>query len=149
MHLPARDEMYAAAAGDGATKDGEAIAASARTRFKGATVLAARYQMRDENWPGGQPPLDRHFRSSLAWRFCLVAEGRFDTMVTFRDSFEWDIAAGALIAAEAGAVVTDGLGREMRLNSADGMQPGVIAAPASLHREIMRYRKPPKAAAAD
>jgi myo-inositol-1(or 4)-monophosphatase len=105
--------------------------------------------MREENWPGGQPPLDRHFRSSLAWRLCLVAEGRFDTMVTFRRSFEWDIAAGALIAVEAGAEVTDGQGRPMIFNSPDGMQDGVVAAPPLLHREIMRHRAPRGAAAAD
>jgi hypothetical protein len=28
---------------------------------------------------------------------CLVAQGRFDGMMTFRPSWEWDIAAGALI----------------------------------------------------
>jgi len=142
VHLPARCETFAAALGHGATKDGGAIRVSACETIEHATVLAARWQMRAENWPGGEPPLDRHFRSSLAWRFCLVAEGRFDTMITFRDSFEWDIAAGALIAAEAGATVTDGLGRDMAFNSQQGMQAGVVAAPPALHAQIMRYRMP-------
>jgi len=105
-------------------------------------VLAAKWQMRAANWPGGQPPLDRHFRPSLAWRLCLVAEGRFDTMLTLRDSFEWDIAAGTLIAAEAGARVTDGNGGPLAFNSPSGMQPGVIVAPPALHGQIMRYRAP-------
>ena len=120
VHLPARGETFAAAAGRGATCNSRPIHASSRDRIDGATVLAASVQMRAANWPGGNPPLDRHFRSSLAWRLCLVAKARFDTMVTFRRSFEWDIAAGALIAAEAGAVVTDGVGETMRFNSADG-----------------------------
>ena len=81
-------------------------------------MLTARKQMLPEHWPGGPPPMQRHFRSSLAWRMCLVAEGRFDAMLTFRRAFEWDIAAGALIAAEAGARVTDGHGAELRFNSA-------------------------------
>ena len=63
-------------------------------------------------------------------------------MVTFRRSYEWDIAAGALIAAEAGAEVTDGEGAEMVFNSPDGMQDGVIVAPSALHRALMAYRRP-------
>ena len=141
VHLPARGETYAAALGQGAVLDTRPIAGSGRQDIDGATVLAARVQMRPENWPGGQPPLERHFRSSLAWRFCLVAAGRFDCMVTFRDSFEWDVAAGALIATEAGVRVTDGQGHEMTFNRADGLQPGVIAAPEALHGQIMRHRR--------
>lgn len=147
VHLPARAETFAAARGHGATCNNAPIHASARNRIDGATVLAASVQMRSVHWPGGKPPLDRHFRSSLAWRLCLVAQGRFDSMVTFRRSFEWDIAAGALIAAEAGAVVTDGTGEAMRFNSADGMQAGVVAAPKGLHRQIMTCRQPQAATA--
>ena len=70
-------------------------------------MAALRPQMIEANWPGGIPPMARHHRSSLAWRMCLVAEGRFDTMLTFRKSYEWDLAAGALILSEAG--VTAGI----------------------------------------
>ncbi len=140
--LPARQELFSAALGAGATKNGDAIAVSTRRKLQEATLLAAKVQMRDANWPGGQPPVDRHFRSSLAWRLCLIAEGRFDCMVTFRSSFEWDIAAGALIAAEAGGCVTDGQGRSLIFNNPDHMQPGVVAAPEALHTALMRYRQP-------
>jgi myo-inositol-1(or 4)-monophosphatase len=40
----------------------------------------------------------------------LVAEGRFDAMLTFRDTWEWDIAAGAILIAEAGGTVSDAEG---------------------------------------
>ena len=140
VHLPARRETFSAARGHGARKNGEPLAASARDAIEEATVLTASWQMRAENWPGGVPPLTRHFRSSLAWRMCLVAEARFDTMLTFRRAYEWDIAAGSLIAAEAGAQVTDGHGQAMRFNSAEGLQAGVIAAPPDLHAQIMAHR---------
>jgi myo-inositol-1(or 4)-monophosphatase len=142
VHLPARGQTYSATSGRGAFRDGRPIAASRQLRVEKATVLTARKQMLPEHWPGGPPPLERHFRSSLAWRMCLVAEGRFDAMLTFRRAFEWDIAAGALIAAEAGARVTDGHGRGMRFNSPAGMQEGVIAAPEPLHSRIMAHRLP-------
>ena len=135
-------EMFAAALGHGTTKNGASVTASAQDQMDRATVLAARVQMQPQHWPGGVPPLDRHFRSSLAWRFCLVAEGRFDMMVTFRRSYEWDLAAGALIATEAGALVTDGDGADMLFNSAEAMQAGVVVAPPDLHRAVMTHRAP-------
>ena len=141
VHLPAREETFAAAAGQGVTKDGKPVEASRQHDPGQATVLTARKQLHPENWPGGVPPLTRHFRSSLAWRMCLVAEARFDCMLTFRRAFEWDIAAGALIAAEAGAQVTDGNGQPLIFNSAEGMQEGVIAAPPDLHGRLMGFRK--------
>lgn len=142
VHLPARGETYSATLGQGAFRNAKPIAASRRDEVAGATVLTARKQMLPEHWPGGTPPLERHFRSSLAWRMCLVAEGRFDSMLTFHRSWEWDIAAGALIAAEAGALVTDGTGGELHFNSPAAQQDGVVVAPLVLHRHIMAHRLP-------
>ena len=73
-------------------------------------MLTAAAQLDPALWPGGVPRVERHFRPSLAYRLCLVAEGRFDAMLTFRDTWEWDVAAGRLIAREAGAAVTDRAG---------------------------------------
>jgi myo-inositol-1(or 4)-monophosphatase len=84
----------------------------------------------------------RHFRPSLAWRLCLVGQGRFDIMVTLRAAYEWDIAAGSLIAAEAGATVTDGEGAALEFNRHPARAPGVIAAPEALHRALMARRCP-------
>ena len=142
IHLPARGETFAATLGKGATKNGERVAVTTARDLESSTILAARVQMTPERWPGGVPPLDRHFRSSLAWRLSLVAEGRFDCMATFRRSWEWDIAAGALIASEAGAVVTDGEGKKLRFNNPEPLTDGVIAAPLGLHGKIMAHRRP-------
>lgn len=142
IHLPARGETFAATLGHGTTKNGESVSVTSAEDLARSTILAARVQMLPERWPGGVPPLDRHFRSSLAWRLSLVAEGRFDCMATFRRSWEWDIAAGALIAAEAGAIVTDGDGAELRFNNPDAKTEGVVAAPRGLHPKLMAHRNP-------
>lgn len=141
IHLPARGETFAATLGQGATKNGEPVSVTAAEDLESSTILAASVQMLPERWPGGVPPLDRHFRSSLAWRLSLVAEGRFDCMATFRRSWEWDIAAGALIASEAGAVVTDGEGDELRFNNPEPMTEGIVAAPVGIHGKIMAHRR--------
>jgi myo-inositol-1(or 4)-monophosphatase len=141
MHLPARSETFAACLGGGATLDGHPIRASARTELTGAKALAASSQLRSEMWPGGPPAVERHFRPSLAWRLCLVGQGRFDAMITLRDAYEWDIAAGSLIATEAGALVTDATGAELGFNRHPARAPGVIAAPGAIHSALMSLRR--------
>ena len=141
MHLPARGETFAAALGQGATLNGAPIRASGRGMLEGAAALVTVTQLKDALWPGGPPPVKRHFRPSLVWRLCLVGQGRFDMMVTLRPAYEWDIAAGSLIAAEAGAVVTDGEGGALEFNRHPARAPGVIAAPEALHRALMARRR--------
>ena len=76
-------------------------------------MLTTKVEPAPEKWPGGVPEIERSFRASLAYRLCLAAEGRFDGMLTLRDAWEWDIAAGSLIAKRAGAVVTDAAGAQI------------------------------------
>lgn len=140
VHLPARGLTYAAAAGQPATLNGAPIRASAARLESGASVLAARPALEAAQWPGGVPPLTRAFRTSLAWRLCLVAEGRFDAMVTLRDTWEWDVAAGMLIAAQAGAVVSDAAGAGLRFNAPHPQTAGIMAAPPALHRQLIGRR---------
>lgn len=136
VYLPVPDKMYLAAAGQGATLNGKALQASGTSGLDGATVLSPKVSFQPEFWTNGPPVIDRHFRPSLAYRMALVGEGRFDAMITLRLAWEWDIAAGALIAAEAGARVTDRLGQELRFNSPTRQTQGVLAANAGLHQAL-------------
>lgn len=140
VHMPALGKTYAARAGAGATRNGRPIGPSNCAELAGADVLANANQMQPEFWPGGVPTVHRHFRPSIAYRLCLVAEGRFDAMLTFRPSWEWDVAAGDLIAREAGAVVTDGHGQAPTYNRPDPRVPGIVAAPAPLHAALLARR---------
>ncbi|MEL6766364.1 MAG: 3'(2'),5'-bisphosphate nucleotidase CysQ [Pseudomonadota bacterium] len=141
VHLPARGETYAAALGWGATLGGTALApAPAPADLRDAEVLAARPSFEAKHWPGGVPEVRRSFRSSLAWRLCLVAGGRFDGMLTIRPSWEWDIAAGSLIAAEAGRAVTDASGAALVFNTPGSRTPGIMAADPRLHAHLLAAR---------
>ncbi len=137
VFMPARDRLYVATRGGGAKLNGHPITARKRRQLAGAQVLATRASLDVSRWPRGVPPVERHFRPSLAYRMCLVAEGRFDAMLTFRPTWEWDIAAGALIAAEAGARVTDQAGRPLRFNTPAALADGVVAAPGGLHARLL------------
>ena len=141
VYLPEKDRLYAATMGGGARLNGAPIAASRRDSARGGTLLANRWSMGETYWPGGIPEVTREFRPSLAYRLALVGEGRYDAMVTFRDSWEWDIAAGTLIALEAGAAVTDRHGAALRFNTPNAHAPGVIAGSPGAHAELLaRHR---------
>lgn len=137
VHLPLLGRSYAAHEGGGASCDGQAVTPSARETLEDARVLANAAQFVPERWPGGVPRVERHFRPSLAYRLCLVAEGRFDAMITLRDAWEWDVAAGDLIVREAGGRVSTREGRPAVYNNAVPKLPGMVAAGGALHARIM------------
>lgn len=137
VYLPAKNALYAATETGEATLNGRPIRASGRTEAGRATLLTSRPNLAPEHWKGGTPPpFRREFRASLAWRLCLVAEGRFDAMLSLRPTWEWDIAAGDLIARRAGARVTDRTGRAIAYNAAEPRAEGIIAAPEPLWQAI-------------
>lgn len=136
VHLPAMDLTFTAAAGGPALLNGQPIRPTA-AGLPGARVLTYKSATDPDHWREGRtPPFRREFRPSLAWRLCLVAEGRFDAALSVRHVWEWDIAAGSLIAERAGAVATDRHGQPMRFNSPRAMVDGMIIAGPRLHREV-------------
>lgn len=142
VYMPMLDRLYAAALGQGATLNAASLTASTADEEADAQILATKPNLFAKHWPGGVPPVSRHFRSSLAYRLALVGEGRFDGMITLRDTWEWDIAAGALIATEAGAAVTDRFGQPLRFNRARPLLPGVLAASPGIHRRFLARLSP-------
>lgn len=142
VYLPMRDLMFAATLGGGATCNDLPVAVT-DPAVENATVLGAKVNLEPRFWTDGAvPPFKRAFRSSLAYRLCLVAQGRFDAMMTFRPSWEWDIAAGALIASEAGGVITDQHATGLRFNNRHPQVPGVLVAGPQLHRTLAGRLEP-------
>ena len=133
VYLPLRDKLFSAALGKGACLNGLPLQVSKASSEEGARVLAARPNFDASHWPGGVPNVDRHYRPSLAYRLSLVGSGAFDAMVTLRDSWEWDIAAGSLIVTEAGGHITDRQGLPLRFNNAHPTLDGIVAGSAPLH----------------
>jgi len=134
VFLPMRDRLFAASRGGGATLNDAPIYGSSRSDLSGATLLSTRPVMKPEFWKNGLvPTVERVYRPSLAYRLALVAQGRFDAMITLRDSWEWDIAAGALLLEEAGAMVSDRHGAGLVFNNPRPMLSGVVAAGTGMH----------------
>ena len=137
VYLPLRQKLYAAARGQGATLNGAPLRISSNTEYDSLEVLATKPVFEAKNWKAGAPQLKRAHRPSLAYRLALVAEGRFDAMITLRRSWEWDIAAGALLLSEAGAKVSDRHGVPLTFNKADPASQGVLAASPEMHAKLL------------
>ena len=138
VHLPLLERTYTARAGSGAFVNDRPLVTPPRQGLVGARILASRGQLDPALWPGGLPLIERHFRPSLAWRLCLVAEGAFHGTVTLRDTWDWDTAAAGLIAEEAGARVTDRFGAPLAFNTPAPRSAGLLAGPTGVHAGFLQ-----------
>ena len=134
VYLPAIDRLYTATSATPALCNGIPIHCSA-VPFENASLLCSRPALAPDHWHA-PPPVRRMFRASLAYRLCLVAEGAFDAMLTLRPTWEWDVAAGDLIATRAGALVTTRQGAPLGYNNRNPQIDGVIAAGPAVHRGL-------------
>ena len=76
-------------------------------------------------------------RNSIAYRICLVAAGAFDAAIALTPKSEWDLAAADLICGEAGALLTDHLGRKFAYNRPNPTVPSLVCANRALHPLIL------------
>ncbi|MDB6178141.1 3'(2'),5'-bisphosphate nucleotidase CysQ [Paracoccus sp. Z330] len=142
VYLPVSDCCYVAHADGPALKNGQPIGPSDQNLDE-AHILTYRAVSEPHWWRDDQPPaFQREFRPSLAWRLCLAGEGRFDAALSLRMAWEWDIAAGSLIAERAGALATDRRGKPMRFNSPRAMVDGLVVAGPRLHGQIIARLRP-------
>jgi myo-inositol-1(or 4)-monophosphatase len=137
VYVPVLDEMFSAARGEGATLNGEPITASSAASINMALVGTGFSYDGDRRRSqamrvASMLPQVRDIRrfGSAAIDLCLVACGRIDGYFEqYLNS--WDIAAGVLIASEAGATCSDFAGGRP---STDGV---VVSAPA-IHAPLLQ-----------
>lgn len=133
VYAPRLDEMFSAAIGAGATRNGRTIRVSDRTEIALALVGTG-FGYRPELRRAQAAQLasligevrDVRRLGSAAIDLCLVACGRLDAYYE-RHLNSWDAAAGELIAREAGAVATDFSGGPSRPDELLVATPGVHA----------------------
>ncbi len=142
IHAPALNETFCATLGGGATLNGQPITASDTDDLDDASVLADARLMEGPHWDEPWPPMRYEKRNAIAYRMALVAAGAFDAAIALTPKWDWDICAGALIAQEAGAVVSDHHGEPWRFNQADPRQNSLICSAPALHPLIVRRTAP-------
>ena len=127
MAAPAQDKLWVAAAGEGVTCNGERLSGSTREDFIGSRVPAIDLPKIDRDLVTVEQP------NSIAMRMTMVACDRADLVATLRWGNEWDIAAAHLVAQEAGAVVSDALGKPIIYNKREPLDFGLICCAPGIH----------------
>jgi len=134
VYNPATDEMFAAARGMGATRNGSAIAVSTIDRPEAALAGCG---MGSHHYKGRRVAAGQAFTrltqgcrttGAGALDLCYVACGRFE-LFCGPSLAPWDVAAATLIVLEAGGKVTDFDGEPHRLDRRD-----ILASNGILHR---------------
>ncbi|MFP5299459.1 MAG: inositol monophosphatase family protein, partial [Actinomycetota bacterium] len=138
IHNPILGETFTAVRGEGAWLNGQTISVSDRDDFSKALVATGfAYDARAREVQGRAAfrvlPAGRDLRrmGSAALDLCSVACGRVDAFFEAHLE-EWDKAAGRLIAAEAGAVVTQ------LTPPLETMTPGLAVSNPKIHDELLR-----------
>ena len=143
LHSPLRGETYTAAKGFGAFRNGAVIRPSGKSELRVSLVATSQPPL-----VAGEPDaIERAGRALAAvlpvigavrnfgptsWQIAETAAGRIDAFWEF-GSDDANLTGAALVAAEAGALVTDLAGRAWR----PGMR-GFLAAPAALHGPLRK-----------
>ena len=133
LAAPARGEFWTAEAGKGASLNGERLKASTRSTLEGARVPADSLAKVDRILETVAKP------NSIALRVAMVAADAADLVTTLRWGFEWDIAAAALIAREAGAAVTDAFGKPLAYNKRNPRAFGLLVSAPAIHADAQAH----------
>ncbi len=136
---PMRDELFVGERGGGATLNGKPMAVSKRERLEDCTIgfdlgydnakALTALQLMQRLWPGMQTI---RIMGSSALGLAYAAAGRID--LYFHHALSpWDVAAGLVLAPEAGGVYTDKHGGPSGLRS-----DGLIVSNRALHAEFLK-----------
>ena len=125
LDAPAMEETWVAKSGDRTEVNGKILTASQCDSYDGARLPA-------EQLPPELNLVAVPKPNSIALRMAMVADNRADLVASTRWGHEWDIAAADVIATEAGARVSDALGKRLSYNGTHGKALGVICTSAGL-----------------
>ena len=136
LYAPVSDEFFFAVAGQGATRNGAAIAVSPGAALAQARIAAPRRLL--DRLQAIAPPFAVMPRThSLALRLARVAEGTFDAGIAGGSSHDWDLAAADLLVHEAGGALTSFAGVAVTYNRPVPRHGMLVAAGRDRHAALV------------
>ena len=136
LYAPVSDEFFFAVVGQGATRNGAAIAASPGAALAQARIAAPRKLL--DRLQAIAPPFAVMPRThSLALRLARVAEGTFDAGIAGGSSHDWDLAAADLLVHEAGGALTSFAGDTVTYNRPVPRHGTLVAAGRERHAALV------------
>ena len=138
LYNPLKDELYTAVIDGGAFLNGQSISCGGKSEIKDCRMVGYPRKFRRLGWPD----MTVIVINSMAYRIALVAAGAQDATVAFTPKSDWDLAAAALIATEAGAEITNLRGEGFRYDHDSVTELGVICASPTLHALLLERVTP-------
>jgi myo-inositol-1(or 4)-monophosphatase len=136
LYAPATDELFLAAAGRGATRNGAAIRATAGSSLEGARIGGPKRMLDQFTFKGtGIVAMPRIH--SLALRLARVAHGELDAAIAGGNGHDWDLAAADLLVHEAGGQMTALDGQALIYNRPDPVHSMLVAAGRERHPALV------------
>jgi len=142
LYAPAPGELYTAEVGGGAQRNDDPIQPSPADTLAGCRMAGDLKLFSQPVWTEPWPQMSVERRNAIAYRMALVGAGDFDAAVSRGWKHDWDLAAGDLIAREAGAQVTNTAGRALTFNTPSAKNLGMICAAPALHPLILAKTAP-------
>lgn len=145
LFAPVTDEFFMAIVGQGATRNGTAIRATAGADLADIRIAGPKNFL--ERVSKIAPPFTVTPRvHSLALRLARVAEGSIDAAVAGGNSHDWDLAAADLLVHEAGGALTPLGGGPLTYNHAVPRHGMLVAAGQDRHAALVNLLNDPRLA---
>ncbi len=143
IYNPSTDELFEAERGKGARLNGKPIHVSGKQDLNNLRVMAhaPTIDVADMPEPWRHMQFCDNVPNAIAYRLCLVADGRWDAALAMSPKSDWDLAAAMLIVQEAGGLCTDARGERFSFNGRIPVQRSVVAASEVLHSLLIEPLK--------
>lgn len=140
IYAPAVDDLYFAEAGGGSWLNGKRINISNRNRISQMTLARSRSHASQQIIK-----ISKEFKDTIAagssLKGCLVAKGEADVYMRLGPVHEWDICAMDVVVNEAGGILTDIEGNELRYNKKQTLINRFIVSNNQIHDKIIEKVK--------
>ena len=138
VYVPETDELFTGVVGEGAWRDGDPIETTDRDRLD-ESMLISGYDP-DGSFLSHFYQESRGVRrlGSAALNLCYLASGSADA-VWEHDTYPWDVAAGLVIAREAGATVTDETGEPFEFSFDGDGRTALLGSNGTLHPALLDH----------
>lgn len=137
LYAPVTDEMFTAAAGAGAMRNGIPIATVPGTGIDQARVAGPQRPLKA--LAGVAPGVIAEPRiHSLALRFARVADGTIAAAFAGGNSHDWDLAAADLLVHETGGAMTNFAGQPVIYNRPEPVHDALVAAGRGRHATLIQ-----------
>ncbi|MFB6222123.1 MAG: inositol monophosphatase family protein [Haloarcula sp.] len=138
VYAPETDEMFSAIEGEGATLNDSPLTTTDRDMLDECMLLSG-YDP-DGTFLAHCYQDTRGIRSlgSAALNLCYLAAGSADATWEY-DTYPWDVAAGVVIAREAGATITGGNGKEYEAIASEESRNELVASNGPVHESLLNH----------